>query len=184
MSGFQHLITKVRDAAQARGTSTLSTGEAVAAALVLNRPDWLEKMGYSIADAIERVGPEWVGMIPAAAKLLKQEEFDQAVQNKSASDQVVLDSLATDDEVRVDAKLITYGSSPGYRDVDLVLDVWREAENNERHKKHRLCVRLTRTDSAAVANHVIDVHRLAWREGAPLDKEEHEQRPSFVALTV
>ena len=49
----------------------LSTGEKLAAALILNRPDWLADMNYTLADAIWRVGPEWLRDIPAAA-----EQFD------------------------------------------------------------------------------------------------------------
>ncbi|KGU42927.1 hypothetical protein [Xanthomonas citri] len=48
----------------------LSTGEKLAAALALNRFDWLAKMDYTIAEAIERIGPQWAALIPDAAKLL------------------------------------------------------------------------------------------------------------------
>ncbi len=34
----------------------VSTGEALAAALILNRPDWLSSMKYTIAEALERIG--------------------------------------------------------------------------------------------------------------------------------
>jgi len=36
-----------------------STGEKLAVCLVLNRADWLGKMGYSIFEAIDRLGIEW-----------------------------------------------------------------------------------------------------------------------------
>jgi hypothetical protein len=69
---FKHLLQKCRDAA-AGGWSAQSTGEKLAAALVLNRPDWLAAMDYTMAEAIERVGPQWVALIPQAAKALKDE---------------------------------------------------------------------------------------------------------------
>ena len=64
---FAQILAKTRDAV-AGGLGALSTGEALAAALVLNRPDWLASMNYTIAEAIERIGPEWIRLIPAAAK--------------------------------------------------------------------------------------------------------------------
>ncbi|WP_370059660.1 hypothetical protein [Sinorhizobium fredii] len=40
---LKHIITKARDAKHG-GFGVLSTGEKLAAALVLNRPDWLAEM--------------------------------------------------------------------------------------------------------------------------------------------
>jgi hypothetical protein len=65
----RHLVSKCMDA-KAGGFDVLSTGEKVAAALVLNRPDWLAQMGYTLAEAIDRVGPEWLALIPAVAREL------------------------------------------------------------------------------------------------------------------
>jgi hypothetical protein len=50
-----------------------STGEKVVIALVLNRADWLEELGYTIAEAIERAGQEWVAIIPQVARQLAEE---------------------------------------------------------------------------------------------------------------
>jgi hypothetical protein len=57
---YQHLLSKARDAKRGgHGAWTVqSTGERVAVALVLSRADWLAEMDYSIAEAIERTGPE------------------------------------------------------------------------------------------------------------------------------
>jgi hypothetical protein len=52
-----------------------STGEKVAVALVLNRADWLEEFGYTLAEAIERAGHEWVAIIPRIARQLAEEEI-------------------------------------------------------------------------------------------------------------
>lgn len=50
-----------------------STGERVAVALVLNRADWLAEIDYTIAQAIERSGAEWVALIPQVARQLAEE---------------------------------------------------------------------------------------------------------------
>lgn len=70
---LRHIITKARDAKNG-GFGVLSTGEKLAAALVLNRPDWLAEMNYTLAEAIERVGAEWLSLIPEAARMLEHEE--------------------------------------------------------------------------------------------------------------
>lgn len=69
---LQQIITKAR-AAKNGGFGVLSTGEKLAAALVLNRADWLASMNYTMAEAIERVGPSWLERVPEAAKLLAYE---------------------------------------------------------------------------------------------------------------
>ena len=69
---FNHMLQKCRDAA-AGGWSAQSTGEKLAAALVLNRADWLASMDYTIAEAIERVGEDWLRLVPRVAKTLKDE---------------------------------------------------------------------------------------------------------------
>lgn len=40
----------------------------------LNRADWLAEYDYTIAEAIERAGQEWVAMIPQVARQLAEEE--------------------------------------------------------------------------------------------------------------
>lgn len=52
----------------------MSTGEKVAVALVLNRPDWLTEYGYTIPEAIDRTGQEWVSLIPRVARELADED--------------------------------------------------------------------------------------------------------------
>ena len=69
---FLHLLSKVRDAATGgkEAWSVQSTGEKVAVALALNHFDWLHSMGYTIPEAIDRAGPEWVSMIPEIEKIV------------------------------------------------------------------------------------------------------------------
>ena len=75
-SRYDHLFRKAEDAKHGGhdAWAVQSTGEKVAVALVLNRADWLAEHGYTIAEAIERTGPEWVEMIPQIAHQLAEEE--------------------------------------------------------------------------------------------------------------
>ncbi len=71
-SEYSRLIGKARDVKHGGRESwgVLSTGEKVAVALVLNRADWLTDFGYTIAEAIDRTGTEWVALIPKVAREL------------------------------------------------------------------------------------------------------------------
>ena len=73
---YEHLLHKARDAKRGGhdAWAVQSTGEKAAVALVLNRADWLAEHGYTIAEAIERTGPEWVAMIPQIARQLADED--------------------------------------------------------------------------------------------------------------
>lgn len=50
------------------GIGTMSLGEALTAALVLDRSDWLHERGYSIAEALDRIGPGWAARLPEVAR--------------------------------------------------------------------------------------------------------------------
>ena len=73
---YEHLLRKSRDAKRGghEAWSVQSTGEKVAIALVLNRADWLSTIQYTIAEAIERSGIDWVAIIPQVARQLAEEE--------------------------------------------------------------------------------------------------------------
>ncbi len=73
---YNHLLNKARSAKRGGhgAWAVQSTGEKVAVALVLNRADWLAEYDYTIAEAIERAGQEWVAMIPQVARQLANEE--------------------------------------------------------------------------------------------------------------
>ena len=73
---YDHLFRKAQDAQRGGhdAWTVQSTGEKVAVALVLNRADWLAEHGYTIAEAIERSGPEWAAMIPQVARQLVDQE--------------------------------------------------------------------------------------------------------------
>lgn len=73
---YEHLLRKARDAKRGghNAWGVQSTGEKVAVALVLNRADWLAEIDYTIPEAIERSGQEWVAIIPEVARQLVEEE--------------------------------------------------------------------------------------------------------------
>jgi hypothetical protein len=73
---YEHLIHKAQDAKRGGHDAWVaqSAGEKVAVALVLNRSDWLAEHGYTIAEAIERTGREWLEMIPQVARQLADED--------------------------------------------------------------------------------------------------------------
>ena len=72
---YEHLLRKTRDAKRGGHSawSVQSTGERAAVALVLNRADWLAEIDYSIPEAIERSGAEWVAIIPRVARQIADE---------------------------------------------------------------------------------------------------------------
>jgi hypothetical protein len=73
---YEHLLRKSRDAKRGgrEAWAVQSTGERVAVALVLNRADWLAESGYTLREAIERSGTEWIAVIPQVARQLTEEE--------------------------------------------------------------------------------------------------------------
>lgn len=64
-SEYQHFLGKAKDALRGGrdAWAVQSTGEKVAVALVLNKPEWLQEMGYTLAEAIDRAGSQWVAMM-------------------------------------------------------------------------------------------------------------------------
>ncbi|HEV2709204.1 MAG TPA: hypothetical protein VGU67_03225 [Edaphobacter sp.] len=73
---YEQLLRKAGDAKRGGHDAWVvqSTGEKVAVALVLNRADWLAEIDYTIPEAIDRSGAEWVAMIPQVARQLAEEE--------------------------------------------------------------------------------------------------------------
>ena len=73
---YEHLLRKSRDAKRGGRDAwgVQSIGEKVAVALVLNRADWLAEIDYTIPEAIERSGMEWVAIIPQVTRQLTEEE--------------------------------------------------------------------------------------------------------------
>lgn len=69
---LEHIVEKSR---QARDGSfdCLSTSEQIAAALALNRADWLARIGCTLAGAIWRLDAAWLSRIPDAEQLLNND---------------------------------------------------------------------------------------------------------------
>lgn len=65
---FRHLLGKALDAERGGHDSWAcqSTGEKLAVALVLDKPEWIKEMGYTLAEAVDRVGPEWCALLVKA----------------------------------------------------------------------------------------------------------------------
>jgi len=72
---YEHLVRKARDAKRGgyEAWTVQSIGERVAVALVLNCTDWLAEIDYTIAEAIERSGADWIALIPQVARQLAEE---------------------------------------------------------------------------------------------------------------
>lgn len=70
---FDDVLSVSRWAAKIGGPGPLSTGEALTAALVLNRADWLKDMGYTIAEALARIDDDTVRHLRAAERRLQNE---------------------------------------------------------------------------------------------------------------
>ena len=183
---FEYLMQNVRRAATG-GINSMSTGEALAAALVLNRSDWLADMGYSIAEALDRIDEPWVGMLRRAEKAWRQEAAAHAQVEQIAKDAAVAASIfgaATSQEnpepLDLSAKLVTYSDAPGYRDVGLVFDVSLIGEGKPRGI-HRIAFRVDAKDGESILEQILQVHRFAWRNGKPLDMQANETPPRWVA---
>ena len=73
---YKHLLGKARDAKHGGqdAWAVQSTGEKVAVALVLNRADWLASIDYTLGEAIDRTGPEWLAILPHVERSLRDEE--------------------------------------------------------------------------------------------------------------
>jgi hypothetical protein len=71
---YRHLLGKAREAKSGgrEAWGVQSTGEKLAVALALNRADWLAEFGYTLVEAIERVGPQWVALLPRVVRALEE----------------------------------------------------------------------------------------------------------------
>lgn len=59
---YQHLFAKAQDVKRAGKAAwqVQSTGEKLAVAIVLNKPEWIKEMDYTLAEAVDRAaGGEW-----------------------------------------------------------------------------------------------------------------------------
>lgn len=183
---YEQALAKVLDAATAgnEGPGPLSTGEALMAALALNRPDWLARMGYTIVEAMERIGDEWLALLPRVAREVLQHQAAGEEAKRVAEEALAITQAAAagggnrEEPVRFAAKLVTTGSAPGYRDASLTFEL------QSHHMKRPLLaeLRLRPQDGESIFLHIWDVHKLAWQGHPPLDVGEAERRPRWLDL--
>ena len=74
-----HLHNKCRDVLRGGHDAWMvqSTGEKLAVALALNKPEWIAEMDYTLAEAIDRVGLSWVQQLVFVERALKAEAEEQ-----------------------------------------------------------------------------------------------------------
>ena len=174
MSELDHIVAKSRHAATG-GFGVLSTGEKLAAALVLNRPDWLARMSYTLAEAIERVGADWLALIPQAARYIADETEHAARQAEAERADAVMEPPAPDREPEFSASYVSCSQSPGYRSVAFTFDMTADGSS----RTHRVRIRIRPDEAESIVGDLTDAHRAAWR-GRPLDAEPGEPRPGWI----
>ncbi len=183
---LNHIVGVCRLAAKQGNVGVLSTGESLVAAIVLNRADWLAEMDYTITEALDRLGGEWVSQLSAARKVLDDDANAALVVAEGMAKARVrpVPKAAKDDGeptiIDYDGTLVTYGEAPGYRDVYLTVDL-REIDGTLDGHKFRASIRLNAGDSGDVAQHILRVHGFAWSTArGPIDKKEGEKRPAWL----
>jgi hypothetical protein len=184
---IDHLMQVVRHAAALGEPGPLSLGEALAAALVLNRPDWLADKGYTIAQALDRLDDGDADLLPRAEKLWRAETdahaevaFIAARANQVADLFGGISDAPSGESLYLASELVTYGEAPGYRDVNLVFDV-SPVGRGMPSLRHRIDLRVRAQDAELIVSHMLNVHRHAWRPGhRPLDAPEDEKRPVWI----
>lgn len=179
------LVGKARDAAAAGGVGAMSRGEALAVALILNRPDWLAAMDYTIAEAIEHIGPEWARLIPAAAQQFVRDRQEEAYASAEAARHAKIAEIQTQhlagEELDFAATLLTSSDAPGYRDVRFTFDLEPIVDGPRPTIRASISVRPANVEQ--IARHIVGVHRFAWDRsgsGRPIDATPDEQRPRWI----
>lgn len=180
---FNHLMGKVRDAAMS-GINAMSTGEALAVALVLNRHDWLAQCGYTMAQALDRLDPDTIPLIPWAAKVWEQEVGQVQLEQQTRSEDKAVAAIVgqhSDEPVTFTATLVTHSEAPGYRDVGLVFDV-RAVGRDQPERWQRVELRIRPEDGEPIVSHIRRVHAFAWAppRARPLDSRPGESRPAWI----
>jgi hypothetical protein len=155
----------------------MSRGEALAVALVLNRIDWLDTMGCTIAAALDYIDDDVIPIIPTVARLVPDAQATIAIERSSA----LLESFPSEiesaqEDIPLDAKLVAFRHSPGYRHVGLVF----ELQGKRFSATHSACLVVSADDGKKLAEQIIEVHRSAWDSGKPIDWNEGEQRPCWI----
>lgn len=181
---YEHALAKVLDAAEAgdEGPGPLSTGEALMAALALNRPDWLARMGYTMVEALERIGAEWLAFLPRVAREVADRQAKGEQAKRLAGQALAIAQVATvgsdDEPIRCQGRYLTHGHAPGYRDVGLHFELRPDGSQRPLNVE----VRLGPEEGERLVRDVTDVHAFAWSREAkpPLDIRPGEKRPAWL----
>lgn len=180
---FDHLMAKVRSAATC-GIGSMSTGEALSVALVLNRTDWLNGLGYSIAEALARIDSDTIALLPIAERAWRKERdalkhIEEIAQTAAA----VSDLLGGDNEQTVldlNSSLVTYSEAAGYRSVRFLFDV--EPIGVASKGSRRISLSIRPEDAETIITELLAAHRFAWTRGkGPLDQKAGEKAPRWVS---
>jgi len=180
---YEQALNKTLEAARAGKPGGISTGEALTAALALNRHDWLQQMGYTIVDALDRIG-DWAPYLPRIAHDVECQLESDKHAARAAVETVTFASLASHPETHTDgidltAKLITTSDAPGYRDTQFLMELRTPRSTTP----IRAWLRVSPKDGQDMACHIQRVHALAWHdsERGPLDKQPAETcRPRWI----
>jgi hypothetical protein len=174
---LEHMVAKARDAASG-GLNALSTSEKIAAALILNRPDWLQELNFSFGEALERLGTKWTALIPAAEKIILETDATLIEAGQRAKAETFFAGSTGDEVLEFNAKLVTVGNAPGYRSIPLYFDISALGSA----KKTRVGLNIDEPkDGEQIASHIADVHKTAWSRELPrLDVKPSEKRPAWV----
>lgn len=179
---FDHLVDKAKYAQQVGSPGACSTGEALAAALILDRPDWIASMGYTLAEAIGRIDADWVEMIPLAERQVQSDceggayaPAERLCQEKLA---MLRDRQMAGDPLRFSAQVISLGNAPEYRNLALKLDL--VATGEARAQPMRAMLAFSASGTTQILEYVGDIHRRAWRRGRPLDAQADEAKPAWL----
>lgn len=183
MTATLDTLISIAKRARGGGYSVMSMGEKLAAALILNRPDWIAALDYTLADALDRVGRDWVGLIPTASQHVERaaEEEEQAAYaaaEKAQAEKMAKLAGGDSDGVRFSARLVTYSHAPGYRDVSLTFDLSTQGADPT---SFRATLRVSAEDGARIVADVGHVHGFAWKRGEPLDIRPGEKAPRWVS---
>lgn len=81
---LRHFLSKARDAVKGGhpAWSVQSTGERCAVALALNRADWLAEIDYTLAEAIDRLDPDWLECVPEVERTVRDEGYQAWPEDK------------------------------------------------------------------------------------------------------
>lgn len=179
---LEHLMEKVREAADC-GIGVMSTGEALSAALVLNRPDWLKAMGYTIAEALDRIDESTIALLRRAERAWQEECFANAqlrqIEEEAAVATDVLTPAKGEPKVHLRGTFVSDSFAPGYRDINLHFDVQVVAHGQDA-KKHRIVLEVNSNDGPEIMRKIAYAHRVAWDESQPIDIRDGETKPAWI----